>query len=41
MNYDRVVDAMSRSGHNWDLVYFEKCKDDDEYSLFFAFKKLK
>lgn len=41
VNYDRVVDAMSRSGHNWDLVYFEKCKDDDEYSLFFAFKKLK
>jgi predicted SAM-dependent methyltransferase len=41
VNYDRVVAAMERTGHNWDLVHFEKCSGDDEYSLFFAFKKLK
>ena len=41
VSYDVVVEMMEKTGHNWDLIYFEKCKDDDEYSLFFVFKKLK
>jgi SAM-dependent methyltransferase len=40
VNLERVVAAMEAAG-NWDLVHYEKCADDDEYSLFFAFKKLK
>jgi predicted SAM-dependent methyltransferase len=40
VNYERVVAAMETAG-NWDLVHFEKCAADDEYSLFFSFKKLK
>ena len=41
VNYDEVVAQMERTGFNWDLVYFEKCSQDDEYSLFFCFRKLK
>lgn len=41
VNYDRVVAAMEKTGYNWDLVHFEKCSADKEYSLFFAFRKLK
>ena len=41
VNYDRVVEAMQRTAWNWDLHYFEKCHADDEYSLYFAFKRLK
>ena len=41
VNYDRVVEAMQKTTCNWDLVDFQKCSDEDEYSLFFAFKKLK
>ena len=39
--YDRVVDAAKSGCPAWDLVHFEKCSADDEYSLFFAFRKLK
>ena len=41
VNYDRVVEAMKKTHWSWDLVYFEKCSADDEYGLFFAFRKLK
>lgn len=41
VNYDRVLDAVERTGANCDLVHYEVCKEDDEYSLFFAFKKMK
>jgi ADP-heptose:LPS heptosyltransferase len=37
VNYDRVVEAMQP--HDFDLVDFQKRSDDDEYSLFFVFKK--
>jgi predicted SAM-dependent methyltransferase len=40
-NYDRVVAAAEKTGYNWDLILFEKCAADDEYSLAFCFKKLK
>lgn len=41
VNYDRVVSAMEKTGYNWDLIHYEQCSADDEYSLFFVFKKLK
>jgi predicted SAM-dependent methyltransferase len=41
VNYDKVVDAMARTAWNWDLTHYEVCDKNDEYSLFFAFKRLK
>jgi SAM-dependent methyltransferase len=41
VSYDRVIAAAEKACPAWDLVHFEKCAADDEYSLFFAFKKLK
>lgn len=41
VSYDRVVGFMEKVHYNWDLIYFEKCSSDDEYSLFFVFKRLK
>lgn len=41
VNYDKVVDAMKRTHWNWDLVYYEECGADDEYGLFFSFRKMK
>jgi predicted SAM-dependent methyltransferase len=41
VTYDRVVAAMEKTGYNWDLVQFEQCHNDDEYSLFFSFMRLK
>lgn len=41
VNYDRIVAAAEKACPAWDLVSFERCEKDDEYSLFFAFKKLK
>jgi predicted SAM-dependent methyltransferase len=40
-SYERVVEAAKSAYPAWDLVHFEKCEKEDEYSLFFAFKKLK
>lgn len=40
-SYDRVIGFMEKLHFNWDLVAFEKCSSDDEYSLFFVFKRLK
>ena len=39
-NYPKVVEAMEKGPHDWDLVQFEKRNQADEYSLFFVFKKL-
>ncbi len=39
VNYDKVVDAMKNIG-SWDLIEFQKRNQDDEYSLFFVFRKL-
>ena len=39
VNYGKVLSQMKEVG-SWDLVEFEKCNKDDEYSLFFSFKKL-
>jgi SAM-dependent methyltransferase len=41
VNYDRLVAAAEKAYPAWDLVYFERCSDSDEYSLAFIFKKLK
>jgi len=41
VTYDAVVEAMVKTTWNWDLCDFQKCSDDDEYSHFYAFRKLK
>ena len=41
VSYERVVEAAKKAYPAWDLRYFEKCAAEDEYSLFFAFQKLK
>lgn len=41
VNYSRVVAAAEKACPAWDLVAFEKCAADDEYSIFMVFKKLK
>jgi SAM-dependent methyltransferase len=38
--YERVVAAAQKVAFNWDLCWFEKCDRDDEYGLFFVFRKL-
>ena len=40
-NYERTTAALEKTGHNFDLVYYELCGGDDEYSDFYAVKKLK
>lgn len=41
VSYDRVVGFMEKLHYNWDLINFERCSADDEYSLHFVFKRLK
>jgi predicted SAM-dependent methyltransferase len=41
VNYARVVAAMEKLGFNWDLVEFQQCAGDDEYALWFVFRRLK
>lgn len=41
VNYSRVVAAAEKACQAWDLVSYEACTTDDEYSLWFAFKKLR
>ena len=41
VHYEAVVNLMERTGFGWDLVHYERCDKNDEYSLFFAFKKSK
>lgn len=40
VNYDVVIDLMRRTGTAWDLVDFQKRNQEQEYSLFFVFKKV-
>lgn len=40
VNYDRVVEAAEKVPYSWDLVDFQKRNADDEYSLYFVFRKL-
>ena len=39
VNYDKIIEAMKPLG-SWDLVEFQKRNQDNEYSLFFVFKKV-
>ena len=41
VNYDRVIVAVARTAWNWDLCHFERCDKNDEYALFFVFRKLR
>lgn len=41
VDYHKVVEAALKTGASWDLQHFEVCNKDDEYSLFFSFKKLR
>ena len=38
--YENITAAMEKLTCSWDLVDFQKRNQDDEYSLFFVFKKL-
>ena len=38
VNYKRLIDAMEKVTRGWDLVDLQKRNQDNEYSLFFAFK---
>lgn len=38
-NYEVITSLMRSTGTAWDLVNFQKRSDDNEYSLFFVFKK--
>lgn len=38
-SYDRVLEAMEQVDCGWDLVDFQKRNAEDEYSLFFVFRK--
>lgn len=40
VNYEKVVDAMRGAGCGWDLIDFQKRKEDKEYSLYFVFQKV-
>ncbi len=40
-NYERTVAALERTGFNWDMIYHERCDQDDEYSDLYVVKKLK
>lgn len=39
-SYDKVVAAMEKLDCSWDLIDFQPRSDNNEYSLFFVFKKL-
>jgi predicted SAM-dependent methyltransferase len=39
VNYDRVVEAMEKLECGWDLVDYQVRAEEDEYSLFFVFRK--
>ena len=40
VNYDKVIAAMEKVSCGWDLIDFQKRNQDDEYSLYFVFKKI-
>lgn len=41
VSYNRLVEALVKSGTNFDLCHFEQCAQHDEYALFFVIRKLK
>ena len=41
VTYAKLVAAMEKIAFNWDLVYYERCTNDDEYGLFLSFRRLK
>lgn len=41
INYGRLVAAMEKVALNWDLVEYQVCSGDDEYALWFVFRRLK
>lgn len=41
VNYARVVQAMEKLAFNWDLCHMEKCSKDEEFALFFVWRRLK
>ena len=41
VSYELFIALMERADTAWDLVHFERCSMEQEYSLFFAFRKLK
>lgn len=41
VTYAKVVEAMEKTGFNWDLIHFECCDQTNEYALLFVFKRLK
>jgi len=41
VTYETIVNALERTGHNWDLCDYQRCSANDEYALFFAVRKLK
>ncbi len=41
VTYGRVVAAMEKLGFNWDLVEYQQCSANDEYALWFVFRRLK
>jgi SAM-dependent methyltransferase len=41
VNYARVVAAMEKVAFNWDLCEYKVCSGDDEYALWFVFRRLK
>jgi SAM-dependent methyltransferase len=40
VNYKRLVAAMEKVHFNWDLVEYQVCDGDDEYALWFVFRRL-
>ena len=38
--YENIIEAMDKLTSSWDLIDFQKRNKDNEYSLFFVFKKL-
>lgn len=41
VNYARVVAAMEKVAFNWDLIEYQQCADEQEYALWFVFRRLK
>lgn len=39
VSYQKIVESMEKMECDWDLTDFQKRNQDDEYSIFFVFKK--
>lgn len=40
ISYEKIIEYMEQLESSWDLIDFQKRNQEDEYSLFFVFKKL-